>query len=61
MKNYRKFLTMICIIVILCSIAMALIGCEKEEEIPWWKDKSNIEVILEDLRTVEKAQVSKYL
>lgn len=61
MKNYRKFLTMICVIVTLCSMAIALIGCEKEEEIPWWKDKSNIEVILEDLRTVEKAQVSKYL
>lgn len=60
MKNYRKFLTMICVIVILCSMAMALIGCEKEEEIPWWKDEDNVELILEDSRTVEKVQVSKY-
>lgn len=60
MKNYRKFLVMICVIVILCSMAMALIGCEKEEEIPWWKDEDNVELILEDSRTVEKVQVSKY-
>ena len=61
MKNYRKFLTMICVIVILCTMAIALIGCEKEEERPWWKDEDNVELILEDLRTVEKVQVSKYL
>ena len=60
MKNYRKFLTMICVIVILCTMAIALIGCEKEEEIPWWKDEDNVELILEDSRTVEKVQVSKY-
>ena len=48
----------LCVIIILCSMAMALIGCEKEEEIPWWKDKSNIEVIFEDERTVEKVQYS---
>ena len=60
MKNYRKFLVMLCVIVILCSMAMALIGCEKEEEIPWWKDEDNVELILEDSRTVEKVQVSKY-
>ena len=52
---------MICVIVILCTMAIALIGCEKEEEIPWWKDEDNVELILEDLRTVEKVQVSKYL
>ena len=60
MKKYRKFMVALCIIVILCSMAMALIGCEKEEEIPWWKDEDNVELILEDLRTVEKVQVSKY-
>ena len=58
MKNYRKFMVALCVIIILCSMAMALIGCEKEEEIPWWKDKSNIEVIFEDERTVEKVQYS---
>ena len=61
MKNYRKFMVALCVIIILCSMAMALIGCEKEEEIPWWKDEDNVELILEDLRTVEKVQVSKYL
>ena len=60
MKKYQKFMVALCIIVILCSMAMALIGCEKEEEIPWWKDEDNVELILEDSRTVEKVQVSKY-
>ena len=60
MKKCRKYMVMICVIIILCSMAMALIGCEKEEEIPWWKDEDNVELILEDSRTVEKVQVSKY-
>ena len=58
MKKCRKFMVAICVIVILCSMAMALIGCEKEEEIPWWKDYDNIVLILEDERTVEKVQYS---
>lgn len=32
MKNYRKFMVVLCVIVILCTMAMALIGCEKEED-----------------------------
>ncbi|MGN0797594.1 MAG: hypothetical protein ACI4M5_05230, partial [Christensenellales bacterium] len=58
MKKCQKFMVMICVIVILCSMVIALIGCEKEEEIPWWKDYDNIVLILEDERTVEKVQYS---